>query len=82
MAKGTVKWFDAIKGYGFISLDDENSDEKELFVHHSDFDFQGFSSIQQGQEVFFDIEEGEDGPKAVHVSMAAGPHGGGGGLED
>jgi CspA family cold shock protein len=82
MTKGTVKWFSDQEGYGFISIDDENGDQKDIFVRYSDFECQGFKPVQKGVEVIFDIEEGENGPQAVRVCMAAGPHGGGGGLED
>jgi CspA family cold shock protein len=60
MARGKVKWFNAKKGYGFISTD-EGSD---VFVHHSDIKAEGFRTLEQGEEVEFEIAEG---PKGVHA---------------
>lgn len=60
MAKGTVKWFNAKKGYGFISTD-EGSD---VFVHHSDIQEDGFRTLNEGQTVEFEVAEG---PKGVHA---------------
>ena len=60
MARGKVKWFNAKKGYGFISTD-EGSD---VFVHHSDIKSEGFRTLEQGEEVEFEIA---DGPKGVHA---------------
>ncbi len=60
MAKGTVKWFNAKKGYGFISTD-EGSD---VFVHHSDIQEDGFRTLNEGQKVEFEVAEG---PKGVHA---------------
>ena len=61
---GTVKWFSAEKGYGFIARDDGT----DLFVHQSDIEAQGFRTLQEGQSVEFDIEQGPKGPKATHVT--------------
>lgn len=63
MAKGTVKWFSDDKGYGFI----EQEDGEDVFVHYSEVQSEGFKSLSEGQEVEFDIEEGEKGPKASNV---------------
>ena len=63
MAKGTVKWFNNSKGYGFIQQD--NGDE--LFVHFSGIKGQGFKSLREGQAVEFDIEQDAKGPRAVNV---------------
>jgi len=63
MAKGTVKWFNNSKGYGFIEQD--NGDE--LFVHFSGIKGQGFKSLREGQAVEFDIEQDPKGPRAVNV---------------
>jgi len=63
MAKGTVKWFNNSKGYGFIEQD--NGDE--LFVHFSGIKGEGFKSLQEGQAVEFDIEQDAKGPRAVNV---------------
>ncbi|MBQ8983344.1 MAG: cold shock domain-containing protein [Lachnospiraceae bacterium] len=64
MNKGTVKWFDNKKGYGFIS--DESG--KDIFVHFSGLNMEGFKSLDDGQAVEFDVIEGEKGPQAVNVN--------------
>jgi len=64
MAKGTVKWFNNSKGYGFIERD--NGDE--LFVHFSGIKGQGFRTLREGQAVEFDIEQDAKGPRAVNVT--------------
>ncbi|MCR4404691.1 MAG: cold-shock protein [Candidatus Acetothermia bacterium] len=64
MAKGTVKWFNNSKGYGFITQD--NGDE--LFVHFSGIKAQGFKSLREGQAVQFDVESDAKGPRAVNVT--------------
>ena len=61
--KGTVKWFNNQKGYGFIS-DEEGND---VFVHYSGIESEGFKSIDEGQEVEFEVAEGAKGPQAVNV---------------
>ncbi|MCG7406033.1 cold shock domain-containing protein [Paenibacillus sp. ACRRX] len=61
--KGTVKWFNAEKGYGFIQA--ENGDE--LFVHFSAIATDGFKSLDEGQAVEFDVTEGNRGPQAANV---------------
>ena len=61
--KGTVKWFNNQKGYGFIS--DENG--KDVFVHYSGLAGDGFKSLDEGQKVEFDVEDGAKGPQAVNV---------------
>jgi CspA family cold shock protein len=65
MSSGTVKWFDARKGYGFIAGDDG----KDLFVHYSAIQDSGFGyrSLDEGDAVSFDVEQGPKGPKAVNV---------------
>ncbi len=65
MAQGTVKWFNVQKGFGFITA----RDGKEYFVHHSSIIGEGFKSLPEGQEVQFEIAQGEKGPKAVQVSV-------------
>ena len=63
MNKGTVKWFNNQKGYGFIT--DENG--KDVFVHYSGLQMEGFKSIEEGASVEFEIAQGEKGPQAVNV---------------
>ncbi len=65
MADGTVKWFNDRKGYGFI----EQEDGPEVFVHHSGINSTGFRSINEGDNVTFDIEQGPKGPCAVNVTV-------------
>ena len=61
--KGTVKWFNNQKGYGFIS--DETG--KDVFVHYSGLVGDGFKSLDEGQKVEFDVQDGAKGPQAVNV---------------
>ena len=64
MTTGTVKWFDKRKGYGFIVPGEGG---EELFVHHSDIKMEGYTTLNQGQMVEYEIEEGEKGPRATSV---------------
>ena len=64
MNKGTVKWFDNQKGYGFIS--DESG--KDVFVHYTGLNIEGFKSLEEGQAVEFEIVEGAKGPQATNVT--------------
>ena len=61
---GTVKWFDASKGFGFIAPEDGS---KDVFVHHSAIKTDGYASLDEGQKVSFDIEQGPKGPSAANV---------------
>ena len=64
MHKGTVKWFNNQKGYGFIS-DEEGND---VFVHYSGLNMEGFKSLDEGQEVEFEVVNGAKGPQATNVT--------------
>ena len=67
MNNGTVKWFNASKGYGFITPDGGGED---LFVHHSEVKTQGYASLDEGQKVQFEIGQGKKGPCATCVTPA------------
>ncbi len=64
MEKGTVKWFNAEKGFGFISREDGS----DVFVHFSAINMEGFKTLEEGQEVQFEVVEGEKGPQATNVT--------------
>ena len=66
MEKGTVKWFNAEKGFGFISREDGS----DVFVHFSAINMDGFKTLEEGQEVQFEVVEGEKGPQATNVQRA------------
>lgn len=63
MNKGTVKWFNAEKGFGFITSEDGN----DLFVHFSEIQKDGFKTLEEGETVTFDVKEGQKGPQAANV---------------
>ena len=63
MNKGTVKWFNNQKGYGFITAEDG----KDVFVHYSGLNMEGFKSLEEGAAVDFEIADGAKGPQAVNV---------------
>lgn len=67
MAQGTVKWFNAEKGFGFIST--ENG--QDVFAHFSAIQTNGFKTLEEGQKVAFDVEEGRRGPQAVNITKLA-----------
>ena len=64
MATGTVKWFNADKGFGFISRDDGD----DVFVHHTAIVGEGYRSLDEGQKVSFDVTQGQKGPQASNVT--------------
>ena len=63
MKKGTVKWFNAEKGFGFISVPDED----DVFVHFSAINSDGYKTLEEGQEVEFEVVNGAKGPQASNV---------------
>ena len=64
MSTGTVKWFNPGKGFGFINPDDGGAD---LFVHHSEIKAKGYTSLEEGQKVQFEVGQGKKGPCAKNV---------------
>ncbi len=67
MATGTVKWFNNSKGFGFITPDDGSAD---VFVHFSAIASDGFRTLEEGQAVSYDVENGPKGPQASNVTSA------------
>jgi len=65
MGKGTVKWFNNSKGYGFITPEDGSQD---VFVHHSSIQGEGYKSLDEAQTVEFEVQQGQKGPEAVNVA--------------
>lgn len=64
MSTGTVKWFNNQKGYGFIS----DAEGNDVFVHYTGLNMEGYKTLEEGQEVEFDVTEGTKGPQAVNVT--------------
>ena len=67
MAQGTVKWFNAEKGYGFIPVDGGGQD---VFVHYSAIEMTGYKVLEEGQKVVFEVGTGSKGPQAESVKLA------------
>ena len=65
MTKGTVKWFNERKGFGFLSREDGD----DVFVHYTAIQSTGFKNLQEGQEVEFEVQDGPKGPQAVNVTV-------------
>ena len=65
MAKGTVKWFNNSKGYGFITPEDGS---KDVFVHHNSIQGEGYKSLDEGQTVEFEVQQGQKGLEAINVA--------------
>ena len=70
MAQGTVKWFNAEKGFGFIAQEDGGDD---VFVHYSAIQSQGYKSLDENQKVEFDVTQGPKGPQAENVRASLNP---------
>ncbi len=68
MAKGTVKWFNEKKGFGFIEVEGGG---KDVFCHYSGIKADGFKTLAEGDKVTFDVEEGQKGPQAANVQRAS-----------
>ncbi|GAB1825033.1 MAG: cold-shock protein [Burkholderiales bacterium] len=66
MATGTVKWFNDVKGYGFITPDDGGED---LFAHFSAIKMDGFKTLKEGQKVTYDVKVGEKGKQADNIKL-------------
>jgi len=65
MVKGTVKWFNEKKGYGFLSREDGD----DVFVHYSAIEKKGFKTLREGESVEFEIQDGPKGPQAINVKQ-------------
>jgi len=65
MVKGTVKWFNERKGFGFLS----RADGDDVFVHYTAIQSSGFKNLQEGQNVEFEVQDGPKGPQAVNVTV-------------
>ena len=68
MAQGVVKWFNDVKGFGFITPDEGG---EELFAHFSAIEMKGFKSLKEGQKVTFEVVEGPKGKQATHIKPVA-----------
>ena len=70
MAKGTVKWFNNQKGYGFICPIDGKNEQEEIFAHFSSIDMEGYKRLNAGQKVTFEIHDGPKGLHAINIRLA------------
>lgn len=68
MVRGRVKWFSSQKGYGFI----ERENDEDVFVHYSAIQMEGYKTLDEGEEVEFDVVEGDRGPQAANVVRLGG----------
>ena len=68
VTKGTVKWFNSSKGFGFIEPTDGGND---VFAHFSEIEMEGYKTLVEGQEVEYELEDGEKGPKAAKIRAAS-----------
>ena len=68
MIKGTVKWFNGSKGYGFITREDGGAD---VFVHFSGIAGEGYKSLEEGNAVEFEVTQGQKGPQAINVKLVS-----------
>jgi CspA family cold shock protein len=68
--KGKVKWFSNVKGYGFLEKD---GGDKDIFIHYSAIQSEGYKTLEQGEEVTFDVVEGERGPQAANLVRTKKP---------
>jgi len=68
MVQGKVKWFNSAKGFGFVNADGETRD---IFVHYSSIDMEGFKTLKEGEDIEFDLVEGPKGPQAHKVRRPA-----------
>ena len=66
--RGTVKWFNSSKGFGFIEPQDGGSD---VFVHYSEIDMDGYKTLDEGQQVEYELQDGDKGPKATTIREAS-----------
>ena len=67
MAKGTVKWFNTTKGFGFIV----DSEGKDVFAHYSEIRADGFKTLAEGQAVEFSVKDGDRGPQATNITIVS-----------
>lgn len=69
MLAGKVKWFNTKLGFGFLHSDTEENEENEVFVHFSNINMNGYRRLKAGQSVIYDIDQGEQGLRAINVTV-------------